>query len=122
MNMTNLNIKAAVSTLGITKSEAEVLDCMDGEKNGKIEQSIFDQAEEILSTVKTAKDGTVLKDELLNTPVAKAVSGTINKILDALKKKVQLEEVMTKEDDPNTPGIDEEYDLKNVVRDKQEDE
>lgn len=119
--MTNVNINAAVSTLGITKSEAEVLDCMDGEKNGKIEQSIFDQAEEILSTVKTAKDGTVLKEGLLNTPVAKAISGTINKILDALKKKVQLEEVMTKEDDPNTPNIDSEYDLRDVVRDKQED-
>lgn len=118
--MADVNINAAISTLGITKQEAQVLDCMDGEKDGKIEQSIFNQAEEILSTVKTAKDGTVLKDGLLNTPVAKAISRTINKMLDALKKQIRLEEVITKENDPNTPEIESDYELRDVVRDKEE--
>lgn len=121
--MSDVNINAAISTLGITKAEAKVLDCMDGEKDGQIEQSIFDQAEEILSTVKTAKDGTVLKEGFLDNPVAKAIRGTIDKMLDALKKEVQFEEVVIDEmPSPYPAGLPIiETALRDVVRNKKED-
>ena len=93
---------------------------MDGENDKQISQSVFTQAEEILTTIKTAESGTVLAKGFLDTPVAKAIRGTIDEILSALGKRIVEEDVVVgyEEDPPNIPEpITEERD---VVRDEED--
>lgn len=46
----NNSIATAISTLGITRYEAEQLDRLDGKTDGKIKKDIFTQAQEILAS------------------------------------------------------------------------
>lgn len=81
--MTDFKIQNAITALGITKSEAEILDSMDGKKDGTIEWNVFDEAKKTMAQVRSGGNGTDIT-ELIETPVYRAMEGTINKVLDAL--------------------------------------
>ncbi len=71
------SVEQVIQRLGISKSEANALDAIDGKKDNKIQQDIFTQANEALQTAETIKQsGESVMDLSKLSNVAKCIAKT----------------------------------------------